>query len=110
MEGWGDLEDDTNYGESLADWLEEPEVVRSVVEVRVKEPTAVDMIEMETLSMLQRSSKLTEKKLKISDGVRKSKFVFNTKGKITKKEVVELKRTHNNIFNWVVKEKCKVIE
>jgi hypothetical protein len=110
LEGWGDLEDDTNYGESLADWLEEPEVVRSVVEVRVKEPTAVDMIEMETLSMLQRSSKLTEKKLKISDGVRKSKFVFNTRGKLTKKEVVELKRTHNNIFDWVAKEKCKVIE
>ena len=83
--------------------MEEPEVVRSVVEVRVKEPTAVDMIEMETLSMLQRSSKLTEKKLKISDGVRKSKFVFNTREKLTKKEVVELKRTHNNIFDWVAK-------
>ena len=60
-------------------------------------------VEIETLSLLQKSSKLTEKKLNISAGVRKNKFVFNTKGKITKKEVVELKRTHNNIFDWVVK-------
>ena len=36
--------------------------------------------------------------------------MFNTKGKLTKKEVVELKRTHNNIFDWVAKEKYKVME
>jgi hypothetical protein len=60
---------------------------------------------METLSMLQKSSKLTEKKLTISAGVRKNKFVFNTKEKLTKKEGVELKRTHNNIFDWLAKEK-----
>ena len=38
------------------------------------------------------------------------KFVFNTRGKRTKEEVVEMKRTHNNIFDWVAKEKCKVVE
>jgi hypothetical protein len=46
----------------------------------------------------------------ISDGVRKKKFVFNTKGKLTKKEVVELKRTHGNIFDWVAKEQIKLVE
>jgi hypothetical protein len=60
--------------------------------------------------MLQKSSKLTEKKLTFSAGVRKNKFVFNTRGNLTKKEVVELKRTHNNIFEWAAKEKYKVME
>ena len=73
-------------------------------------PVLLDRLEIETLSMLQKSSKLQEKKLTISAGVRRSKFVFNTRGKLTKKEVVELKRTHNNIFDWVAKEKYKVME
>ena len=46
--------------------------------------------------------KCQDRTLVISEEVWKKKFVFNTKGKLTKKEVVELKRTHkNNIFDWV---------
>ena len=44
-----------------------------------------------------------EKKKEISDKVRKAKFVFNTRGKINKKESKELIRTHTNIFDWVKK-------
>ena len=43
-----------------------------------------DRIEKETLAMME-PSKLMKKKVDISDGVRKKKFVFNTKGKLTKK-------------------------
>ena len=68
-----------------------------------------DRIEKETLAMME-PSKLMKKKVDISDGVRKKKFVFNTKGKLTKKEVVELKRTHNKIFDWVAKEQNKQAE
>ena len=64
----------------MADWLGEPERVEDVAESRLDKPVVVERIEMETLSMLQKSSKLTEKKLTISAGVRKNKFVFNTKG------------------------------
>ena len=60
-----------------------------------------DMLEKETSSMLQIPSKTQARKLTISEGVRKKKFVFNTRGELTKKEVVELKRTHNNIFDWL---------
>ena len=42
--------------------------------------------------------------------VSKKKFIFNTKGKITKKESKELKKTHMDIFNWVQTEKRKVAE
>ena len=42
-----------------------------------------------------------EKKKEISDKVRKAKFLFNTRGKINKKESKELIRTHTNIFDWV---------
>ena len=45
------------------------------------------------------------KKKEISDKVRKAKFVFNTRGKINKKESKELIRTHKNIFDWVQKGK-----
>ena len=40
----------------------------------------------------------------------KKKFIFNSKGKITKEESEELQRTHRNIFSWVQKEKRKAIE
>ena len=72
LEGWGDLEDDTNYGESLADWLEEPDVVKKVVDNRVKEPVAMPIVEIETLSLLQKSSKLTEKKTSVQESGRTS--------------------------------------
>ena len=34
----------------------------------------------------------------------------SVKGKLTKKEVGELRRTNSNIFDWVAKEKSKVEE
>ena len=46
-----------------------------------------------------------EKKKEISEQVRKTKFVFNTRGRINKKESKKLQRTHKNIFDWVRKEK-----
>ena len=52
---------------------------------RLDKPVIMDRLEIETLSMLQKSNKLQEKKLTISAGVRRSKFVFNTRGELTKK-------------------------
>ena len=46
-----------------------------------------------------------EKKKEISQQVRKTKFVFNKRGRINQKESKELQRTHKNIFDWVRKEK-----
>ena len=46
----------------------------------------------------------------MNDGGAKKKFIFNTKGKINKKESKELQRTHKNIFEWVQKEKQNVAE
>ena len=43
--------------------------------------------------------------------VQKKKFKFNTRGKLRKDEILELKRTHKkNIFRWLTEEKAKVIE
>ena len=42
--------------------------------------------------------------------VLKRYFIFNTRGKINKKESKELQRTHKNIFDWVQKETKKVEE
>ena len=46
----------------------------------------------------------------MSKAGKRKKFVFNTRGKITKKESKEQQRTHNNIFDWVQKEKRVVAE
>ena len=40
---------------------------------------------------------------------KRKRFEFQTRGKITAKESKKLKRTHNNIFDWVKKQK-KVLE
>ena len=46
---------------------------------------------------------------KMSEIGKRKRFEFQTRGKITAKESKELKRTHNNIFDWVKKQK-KVLE
>ena len=46
----------------------------------------------------------------MSKAGKRKKFVFNTRGKITNKERKEQQRTHNNIFDWVQKEKRVVAE
>ena len=50
-----------------------------------------------------------EKKKEMSETGKKKRFEFQTRGKITVKESKELKRTHNNIFDWVQKQK-KIIK
>ena len=68
----------------------------------VEKAVTAERIDKDISSMLQKPGKVQDRKLAISEEVRKKKFVFNTKGKLTKKEVVDLKRTHmNNIFDWV---------
>ena len=65
----------------------------------------------ETYKMLEKDSEIAKKQPEgRTDEVTKKKFIFNTKGKINKKESKELQRTHKNIFDWVQKEKKKVEE
>ena len=68
---------------------------------------AKEFLDKATEKMLKKAEKLKEKKVEISKEVRKKKFVFNTRGKLTKNEIKEIKRTHNNIFDWVSGEKRK---
>ena len=110
LEGWGEQDDDSNNVDSLADWILEPESRNDVVKNGVEKAVTAERIDKDISSMLQKPGKVQDRKLAISEGVMKKKFVFNTRGKLTKKEVVEMKRTHNNIFDWVAKEKCKVVE
>ena len=76
---------------------------------RVEQIISDDTTEKETLAMMK-PGKLLKKKVDISDEVRKKKFVFNSRGKLTKKELVELKKTNSNIFAWVAKEQSKLVE
>jgi hypothetical protein len=77
--------------------------------IRTAQVISDDKIEKETLAMME-PTKLMKKKVEISDGVRKKKFVFNTRGNLTKGEVVELRRKHSNIFDWAAKEQSKQAE
>ena len=60
------------------------------------------------MKRFEKTSDISEKD--ISDKVRKAKFVFNTRGKITIKESKELQRTHANIFDWIKKGKESIKE
>ena len=43
--------------------------------------------------------------------LKRKKFKYNTRGKLRKDEIVELRRTHKkNILSWVKEEKRKVME
>ena len=68
------------------------------------------IVDKETEKMMKKAKKLQEKKMAISNDVRRKKFGFKTRGKIMKKEGEELRRTHNNIFDWVVGERKKEAE
>ena len=69
------------------------------------------LIDQETSKMLSKSRKLQERKVAISKEVQRKKFKFNTRGKLRKDEIQEIKRTHKkNIFSWLEKEKAKVVE
>ena len=66
-------------------------------------------LEEETTRMLEKAIEITKKQPEgREDEGPKKKFIFNTRGKINKKESKELQRTHKNIFDWVQKEKKKV--
>ena len=71
---------------------------------------ADERLEEETRKMLDGDKKALEEKMKkkeISEKVRKNKFTFNKRGKITPKESKELMRTHGigNVLDWVKKGK-----
>ena len=61
-----------------------------------------EVIEKET-------DKMMSKKRKVQD-VDQGGFKYNKKGKMTKKELNEIKNTHANVMDWVRKEKAKVAE
>ena len=70
-----------------------------------KEYTSEDnIIEKETEKMLTKKRKFQEA------GQDDDKFRYNKKGKLTRKEVMEIKKTHINIMTWVKKEQEKVAE
>ena len=52
-------------------------------------------------------SKPALRKRVISTEVRKKKFEFKKRGKLNKDEEKEMRRTHNNIFDWVKKSSAK---
>ena len=66
-----------------------------------------ELVDKETENMIKKAEKLQKKKEAISKDVRKRKFEFKTRGKISKKESGELKMTHN-IFDWVLGERQRM--
>ena len=92
----------------ITDWLTKHDIKQIVTNKDTKIMTRDEVLESETQKMIKKSENLLmKKKEEISKEVRKKKFVFQKRGKISKKEAVELKRTHHNIFDWVSKENRK---
>ena len=74
-------------------------------------PQGPELIDLETNTLPCKFKKLQERKLAISTEVKKKKLKFNTRGKLRKDEIEELKRTHKkNIFSWVKEERINVME
>ena len=64
-----------------------------------QEEVVSSRLEEETSRMLEKSKEIARKQPEgRKDGGAKKKCIFNTKGKINKKESKELQRTHKNIF------------
>ena len=87
------------------------ETWRVKVTGEAQEEVVSSRLEEETCRMLEKSKEIARKQPegRNDEGTKKT-FIFNTKGKINKKEGKELQRTHKNIFEWVQKEKEKVAE
>ena len=86
---------------SIQDWLEKDDTKE--IET-AKDDTSEESIENETERMLSRKRKLQK------DGKDDDIFKFKKKGKLTKNEIVEIKKTHINIMDWVRKERVKLAE
>ena len=110
LEGWGEFkeqEQDTDSIITIQDYVQTEILVK-----KADQEVSTDiLIDQETNKLLSKSRKLQERKVAISTEVQKKKFKFNTRGKLRKDEIMELKRTHKkNIFSWLTEEKAKVIE
>ena len=81
----------------LAITVNDTQSVEQCDKTAYKHQTA-DLVDEETDTLLNKSKKLQAKKLAISKEVQKSKFKFNTKGKLRKEEIVELKRNPQNQY------------
>ena len=103
------LEKLTNWGEPTEEVKKDMFVIERVVECD-KAIVKDDMRSVVEDEILKATTKTVSKtKMKISDEVRRTKFKYNTKGKLQKKEVTEIKRTHLNIFDWVKKKESVTI-
>ena len=82
LEGWGGQEDDSIQREGLNDWLVETDRMEKVVVVRdrLEEPVTTDRIDRGTLTMLQNPSKVQDRRLTISKGVRKKSLYLTPEG------------------------------
>ena len=96
----------TNWGELciLDDIQEETaivEVMRSSTNFMVQDVRIVkDRVVLETEN-IDMNVKVRKKKAEISKEVQKKKFIFNTRGKLTKAEQKEIIRTHRGgVFDW----------
>jgi hypothetical protein len=89
----------------------EPCKIEKTAKQDMQASTNLTNIDKETEIILKKSKKLKDKKEAISKDVKKKKFKFNTRGKLRKDEIEELRRTHShNIFSWVGAEQQKVAE
>ena len=116
LEAWGECKEQEQEVDTIItiqDYVHREGQVGSRLDTTLvpPKPAQDQWLDMETNTMLARSLKLQEKKKSISEDVKKKKFKFNTRGKLSKAEMNEIRRTHkNNIFSWVASERSKVLE
>ena len=105
--GWGDVPE-ASLPTGMETWRVK---VTTTSTGEVQEEVESSRLEEETCRMLEKDIEKAKKQPEgRNEGSVKKNFIFNTKGKINKKECKELRRTHKNIFEWVQKEKEKVAE
>ena len=80
LEGWGEQEGDSIQREGLNDWLIDTDRMEEVVIDRLEEPVTTDRIDKETLIKLQKPSKVQDRRLTISKGVRKKSLYLTPEG------------------------------
>ena len=99
-----DIQEETVVGNII------PSYISSFISPMEQEVMIVkDRVVLETES-IEMAVKLRKKKEEISKEVKKKKFIFNTRGKLTKDEQKEMVRTHRGgVFDWFKKPK-KIIE
>ena len=117
LEAWGESqeqEQDMDTITTIQDYVCREGQVGSRQDTTPVPPKPVQdqvLLDLETDTLLNKSRKLQEKKKSISVDIKKKKFKFNTRGKLNKAEIEEIRRTHKrNIFSWVKDEKNRVLE